>query len=374
MEISRMILIGVIVLMAFVTVASAYGGYANPSVLPAAALIAMIFPGMVLLDIATAVILIFTSRKLAVVLGVALLLSLPSILIYSPVNFHRALTPKEKERSFTLMTYNTYYYGDYTNAGLDTIEPNRTVELILKENPDILVMQEAVRIKEWDKHGITRAQADSIDRRYPYFFYEPKYDQMLYSKFPVMRVVADERLSNSATMISYRFAIEGRLLTLYNVHLQSIGLTPEDKTLYKELTSGSASGAELQQVRNTLFAKLYSAFRQRAFQARMIRDLVESKSGNVIVCGDFNDVPGCYAIRTIMGHDMHDAFVDAGMGPSISYRAGRFYFRIDQTLYRGDFRAVDSRRVAAGLSDHYPILTTFVWDEPSPIKQPLNTQ
>ena len=377
---SVMLLTAVSVMLAMVTVFSAYGGYFNPDTLPAAALAAMLLPGLVIIDVVAMILLFFMCRKLVWVFVVALALSLPSLVVYCPIHFKRHLTPEQQHRSFTVMTYNIYHMVDFTNKnGNNTVTPpNPSIQVIIDNNPDIVCIQEVGNPATDTYVGFTQAQADTLSRRYPYILYTREAGLMLMSKVPVTRIISLDRLSDTAISAGYRFNINGRLLSLYSVHLQSIGLSPEDKALYHDITDARTSTHEIQKVRSQLFSKLYFAFQERADQARFLRSQVEEHRGNVIVCGDFNDVPGCYALRTIMGDDMHDAFVEAGTGPSVTYRAGRFYFRIDQILYRGAFRAFNTHRVCEGLSDHYPLMTTFVWDEPSiveenkEIEKPLN--
>ena len=67
-----------------------------------------------------------------------------------------------------------------------------------------------------------------------------------------------------------------------------------------------------------------------------------------------------------MDGDMKDAYAENAFGPTITYHGNRFYFRIDQVLYKGDMKAVDIERGDIESSDHYPLLTTFVFDGNSP--------
>ncbi len=360
------ILTAVSVFMAFITLMSAYGGVCNPAELPVGALLAMVFPLMILLDAILVVLLFFLRRRLVAVIGVAVIASIPTILRYAPLNPHHTLTAEEEKRSFTLLTYNAFFYLDYQTSGKNTPAPNLTVKQLLDSDADIICLQEAKFAIPYDNLGVTDQMVDSLKRRYPYRFNES--DITLYSKFPVTRVLGFEEMSPTAMFISYRLNIRGRLVDIYNVHLQSIGLSPEDKELYHSLTEGETSRHEIGKVRRQLFSKLYNAFECRADQAQVLRNLLEQRHGNVILCGDFNDVPGCYALRTLMSAGMHDAFADGGFGPSVTYRAGRFYFRIDHILYRGNLRAVNTERLKGGQSDHYPVMTTFIWDEPSPVE------
>ena len=59
-----------------------------------------------------------------------------------------------------------------------------------------------------------------------------------------------------------------------------------------------------------------------------------------------------------MGDDLHDAYADAAFGPTITYHENRFYFRIDQILYRGpEILSIDRGNCKS--SDHYPMIATF---------------
>ena len=366
-DVGDFLLTAAVVLLAFATVISGYGGYVNPSVIPAAALVAMMFPVFMLLSVATLVALIIVRRRLALVPVVSILLSLPSLLVYCPLNFGHAPSEKEASRSFKVMTYNALNWTDYSYEGLDTVTPNASVQLVLDADPDILCLQECSG-PTLHTPGVTPGLLDEFFKRYPYVERVPTSSLTIYSKFPITRLVDNDRFSETADYACYRLNVRGRLLTLYNVHLQSIGLSPEDKALYREITDGRTEVGEINRVRDNIFSKLYAAFINRSRQAQSLRSFVDNRKGDIIVCGDFNDIPGCYAVREVKGSDMSDAFYDAGTGPSVSYRAGRFYFRIDHMLYRGDFHAINSQRIRGGLSDHYPIITTFVWDEPSKLE------
>ncbi len=47
--------------------------------------------------------------------------------------------------------------------------------------------------------------------------------------------------------------------------------------------------------------------------------------GNVIVCGDFNDVPGCRALRILESAGLTDAYAELGLGPTITFNASHFF-------------------------------------------------
>lgn len=148
------------------------------------------------------------------------------------------------------------------------------------------------------------------------------------------------------------------------MHLQSIGLNDDDKELFRDLTEGEVEGRrKMSRVKHQLLGKLSHAFKERAKQARLLRSQIDSIGiENVIVAGDFNDIPGCFALRELCRDDFRNAFTDAGCGPTITYHANRFYFHIDHVVYRGNMKAIGYRRGNCPNSDHYPVTVTFRWD------------
>ena len=55
----------------------------------------------------------------------------------------------------------------------------------------------------------------------------------------------------------------------------------------------------MKEVKSKLLTKLATAFKIRAVQAHAARSVIDSIGGPFIVAGDFNDIPGCYAMRVI---------------------------------------------------------------------------
>lgn len=351
------------VFLAMVTIMSAYGGMVDPDYYPAMALLAMAFPLLVALNIVNLIILGVIRSRLFTVPLAAILISLPPLLNFSPVNVTPKLTPEDEANTFTLLTFNCLHWDEYNSREVPTV-PNPSVEYVLNSGADLVCLQEAAPVSVSVRRGITPAQRDSMDSIYPYQVVESLFPGLaLYSKYPVTRVVLQDSIGGTSVAQAYRISIRGHLLTLINVHLQSLSLTPEDKNLYNEMTHARTKEGDISKMRDQVFSKLYAAYRLRALQSRLIRQVVDERHGNIIVCGDFNDVPGCYAIRTILQNDMHDAYAEAAFGPTYTYNKNRFYFRIDHILYKGDMKCVGIERGEDVISDHYPLLSTFLWTD-----------
>ena len=188
------------------------------------------------------------------------------------------------------------------------------------------------------------------------------------SKFPVTPVhldVSSQERGNFCDAAAYVVDVEGRRLALFNVHMQSYSLTANDKAAYRDLTR-LRPDEDIHELRNTLLYKLEVAAMRRSKQAHTLARYIEYYGGeNVVLCGDFNDVPGCYTLRTLADTGMREVWPEVAFGPTWTYNANRFFFRIDHLMWRGAFRPVDIRRPHVPYSDHYPLVTTFVWDADS---------
>ncbi|MCM1137284.1 MAG: endonuclease/exonuclease/phosphatase family protein [Muribaculum sp.] len=358
------IAVGLNVMVAFLTIFSAYGGMVNPEKMVFASIFAMLLPMFLACGVGLLVLNILFWRKLAPVLILSWLLALPPLLEYSPLNLiPKKLTAEEKTRTFLLLTYNVLHFWDF-RGNIPNESENMTLDYILSTNADIVSLQEAESIKGAQK--VTQKQLREINRRYPFQYKNVAKQLSILSKYPVKHLDVQLPDCLKAHVACFRLNVMGDTIYLFNVHLESIGLRPEDKKLYMQLYDAKAGRdvkEEITEVKSHLIGKLAKAFRRRAIQAHALRSVIDSIGGNVIVAGDFNDIPGCYALRTIAGDDFKSAFSERGFGPTITYHGDRFYFRIDHVLYRGNFDAVRIRRARIPSSDHYPLLTTFLIDE-----------
>lgn len=342
------------------TLLAGYGGYINPDKFALAQLANMTFPGWIVLTLILLAVNLFIRKKLAWLSVAVLVACIGPILTISPLNFtSRSLSTDDESRTFTLLTYNVYNFRD--NQGVNPEWGNRTLSYILSTDADIVCLQESSNLNGVGK----KAQRDSINSRYPYRLYSSRSGEVLLSKYHVTEVDTPQPDWGSGSFCAYDVEVEGHEVTVVNCHLQSIGLTDDDKELYRELTDKelrNPSRSELSKVKNGIVTKLLAAFRIRAQQARYIKEFLATRKGNVILVGDFNDVPGSYAYRTIKSDGLKDAYSECAFGPTVTYNDNRFYFRIDQMLYRGDLEAVRIKRGDLRSSDHYPLFATFLWD------------
>ena len=337
-------------------IASAWGGTVNPNSFVFAAGLALMFPIFLALMVVAVVATLIWFRKLAVINIIAVLLCGSQILSYIPLNFMRASETEIAESRDCLLKVLSFNVYGFTTYGSENHEgENPTMDYILNTDADILLLQEA---DGFAMHRVADEQILQLDSLYQYSDITHR-GMAIYSKYPIEVVPVSVTDKAQLDLLRYDVTLPGgRLLHLFNVHMQSIGLTADDKHLYEEMTSGETP-IDTDKIRFGLLSKLAAAFRSRANQAEEIRCALDSVSGDVILAGDFNDVPGSYACLTVQGDDMKDAYRQSGLGPAITYHANRFYFRIDHMFYRGALVPIRAERGDCTSSDHYPLISIF---------------
>ena len=353
------------ILTAIVLLVSAYSGWIDPRTWAWPAVLGLAFPIVMagVLLVAVLCLLLRQWRALAI-LSLAVLLAWPAIKLHMPLKGSKEASPQET--TFRVMTYNV--------AGFEELEA-KTMRYILAQDADFVMLQETswgpMDFTDLPQHVDLR---EELEQKYPYHS-QGYHDLAILSKLPYT-VYNDTTLkqglgSPDDVGSEYHFyakafdlKVAGMPLRIVNVHLQSIGLSHDDKELYKKLTRNELEGrSDMSQVRHSILSKLAGAFRRRAGEAEQLRTFLNDSTmpANVIVCGDFNDTPGSNCYRTVRGKDFNDAFAECGRWPTFTFNRDRFYFKIDHILYRGGLQAMDYRCDRSGGSDHYPQLVTFAF-------------
>lgn len=340
---------------------SAYSGNISPQQSGFATILNMSFPLWILLNVINLAIDLLMWRWLAIVPVAAFAATIVPVLNFSPLNItSQGVKSNEKDLAFTVLNYNVMDFID--NQDKYPNDCNRTISYILSTDADIVCLQECEYLQPLAKYHVTESQIDSLKTRYPYRVIG-HHGQATLSKYPFTNINLGLSRLYSGDITAHLVEMNNQTITLFNVHLRSLRFNQDDRDAYLEFTDiNSSNDTDLSRLL-PLRDKLYQAAQHRARQANIIRAYLDQAGGNAIVCGDFNDVPNCYAIRTISGDSMNDAYAENAFGPTITFNANRFYFRIDHVLYSGSLKAVDIERGDIPSSDHYPLLTTFVWQQ-----------
>lgn len=251
-----------------------------------------------------------------------------------------------------MLSYNTWNFGNQTE---DDEGHNICLQYIQEQDADIVCLQEAM--PNWKN----QQQIDSILK--PMYAYQdttihPKGGNclMLLSKYPILSKELIPYESTGNMSVAYRLKIKGKVVLVINNHLETTGLSLEDRRQFKNLVVGKLQVDTAEETSKLLVVKLAEATRKRAPEAEAVAEYVKHhKSMSTILCGDFNDGPISYAHRTI-AKNLTDCYIASG-----NYRyqlsSWRIFVRIDNIMCSDDWEPyecyVDNK---TAVSDHYPII------------------
>lgn len=331
-----------------------------------APLVYMFSPYMMIFGIILIIISLFWCKRLALAGTLLMATCLPQALAFCPLHFSRTIVDESiSTDTFSVMSFNAYYFNSFKTPSRDSIAVNDATLAILEADPDIVVIQEGVTYDIFENHRLKNLSpelSEQIRTLYPYRHYSS--DAMgILSKYPFKTApMPNYNPSGQMSFIveRYDFQIGDSVLNLYNLHLQSLFLSTAELGIIARIAGGNAE--QIKRTRGDLMNKIKFAYRRRAQQAEVVRALVDSVASKpVIVCGDFNDVPECWAVRTIAGDNYKDVYAASGLGPAASYRKYNLYFRIDQMLCSESLKPLGSKVLRKGESDHFPLFTLFTF-------------
>lgn len=203
--------------------------------------------------------------------------------------------------------------------------------VLLAEKPDILCFQERphTNLLAWDT--IKAAFPD-----YPYTAINSREDEVLnlaiLSRWPVSGLKEFYFPESYNKIIQADIQIGKQTIRLFNVHLQTTGVTP---------------GME----RKNVIQIMQKHALKRNKQAQLLHEAIQSSPYPVLVCGDFNDVPSSFAY-TQVSQGLRDCFKEAGYGWGNTYQSLGNLFRIDYMLCSKQSVVTDYNLISNSWSDH----------------------
>ncbi len=331
--------------------------YISPlrTVLPS--LIGIAFPVILLSNVlCLACWMLIKKWKIAITIGVALMLCNKPITTFFPLHINTSTVP---ENSLKVLSYNVM--GFLKEARRDSDHP--LLEYIAETDADIVCLQEYM-ISKTGKSLLTQEDVNKILHKYPYqsitgLEYSGKYHTYglaCFSKYPITSTrefTFDSSYNGSA---AYTLDVDGENYLIVNNHLESNKISSSDKKLYGDLLVKRDSHT-LNKVTSNIKKRLGRGYTKRALQVQTLSDYVNQQEyDKLIICGDFNDTPISYAYKKMRG-DLNDAYASTGFGPGITYYEDFFLFRIDYILHSKNLKAHKTTVDRIKLSDHYPVLT-----------------
>lgn len=326
------------IIAAFLLLISFVLPYVPPKSFPTLSLLSLIVSPLILMNI---LFFVYYAIRLKRKLIISLIVLMIAYLHFNPFfEFSSENNSADYNNTLHILSYNVRLFNAYEK------NPSKDVSIIISEilniqQPDVICIQEYYNDNKMDFSG------------YPYSFIHFNdgkgiFGHAIFSKYPLLNKGAfDFKDSNNNTI--YVDIVKGDdTLRIYNLHLQSLGITP-----------GVISWQEGK--KDKLIKRISRTF---IIQQQQMEDILDHKNTSpnpVLLCGDFNNTRFSYVYRRLRG-DMKDAFVECGNGIGTTYLFDSYPMRIDFILVSKELDVVKFETVKKSFSDHYPVSATVGWD------------
>ena len=257
-------------------------------------------------------------------------------------------------RNFDLYNYNKDWSFNFENR-------NKIFEFIKDNGADIICLQEIVYLTKGPFRTIDSIlkiqKANQVSLKYSTSCKGQYFGMVTFSRFPIINQGEVSFVSSKFNSCIYSdIKVNNDTFRVYNVHLESIHLEPQDIQFAEEIgTSDNLKDKNLFKKKSKrIVSFLKKAFIIRAVQARSVRDHIAHSPYPVILCGDFNDTPLSYAYHTI-SDNLDDAFVESGFGLGKTYITTFPMLKIDFILHGKQLESYGFHVSHVKYSDHYPV-------------------
>jgi endonuclease/exonuclease/phosphatase family metal-dependent hydrolase len=182
-----------------------------------------------------------------------------------------------------------------------------------------------------------------------------KTGQAIFSKYPIFNQ-GDFKIPEAGNNIIYADIRKGKdTLRVYNIHLQSIKISPDVSEMQDNVEVINKSKSQ------RLFNRIRDAFKKQQQQAAILVKHKNNCPYPMMVCGDMNNSPFSYVYRNIKG-DLYDCFEEAGNGFGQTYKFKYYPARIDYIFADKKLKVKSFTSFAQfEYSDHFPVMTRLAF-------------
>ena len=252
------------------------------------------------------------------------------------------------DKDFVVMSYNVRLLNLFNWIPGDNVAQD-ILHFVNENNPDVLCIQEYS----------TSAKIDL--KIYPYSSIFMKGNkirtgQAIFSKFPIVNEgeLAFPESNNNAIFADVKIGKD--LVRVYNIHLQSIKISPDVKEINENVEGINQEKSQI------IFNRISEAFKKQQQQGEIIMNHKKSCKYPIVICGDMNNSAFSYVYRSIKGN-MQDCFEEAGSGFGQTYNFKYYPARIDYIFADSKMRVKSFTNFPDFVnSDHLPVMTRLALD------------
>ena len=329
-------------ILAGVTIAGAFVGNAAPDSFKFMPFIGLMLPILLLANLASVIYWTIRWRCWVFIPLIAIFSnwSYISCVIQSSF-FSPASAPMVKMNAYTpgILTVATYNVDafNHEHTGYSCKE---IASYMRNLQADILCFQE---FGINDEFGVDSIAAVLSDWPYYYIPISPEGKHLLqlavFSRYPIKEENLIVYPDSKNCSLWCDIEINGRIIRLFNNHLQTTEVSQNKRKLEKGLRTDDSQRVERAAL--GLIDGLHENFRKRAVQANTLKQLIAASPYPTIICGDFNSLPSSYVYHTVKGDKLQDGFQTSGHGYMYTFKFFKHLLRIDYILHSPELNSTD---------------------------------
>lgn len=316
-------------------------GYTNPSEVKFVALFSLTTAFAIVANLFFIFYWLFLSKKkLRFVLSlITLVLCKGVVLTVFGLNFFSENDMALREGTLRLMTWNVHGMDIFTSRKNDDYV-KKMYDYIQWKDADILCLQEFPDKKH--DSVVIKPYAKTVMEKGGYKDYRYQFDNTLgttiylgtsvFSKYPLQNFKAYQLAEYIYLLQSDVKLSDNNIVRMFFVHLNTFGLSDVDKAYIEEVRKRNTDIKTDLGKSRTFIGKFNYAFEKRAKEVDSARKIIAKSPYPVLICGDFNDMPGSYTYMNMRG-DLKDAFLEKGKGLGRTYNQILPTIRIDHLFY-----------------------------------------
>ncbi|WP_181304036.1 endonuclease/exonuclease/phosphatase family protein [Rufibacter sp. XAAS-G3-1] len=333
--------------------------YVSPSVFWVASLVALAYPGLLLVNMLFVLYwLLIKSRALFISLF-AILIGFDNLRSQIQLNLFKTEVPTNAQK-LRVLSFNARLFDLYEWTGNPRTR-DKIFEMVREEAPNILCFQEFYTSNRPGRNNLDTLlllqKATNSHVAYTETLRESDHWGIAtFSTYPVVNkgnILFHEETNNLCIFTDLKVGED--TVRVYNVHFQSNRFKREDYEFLGNPNAKPSNDEKIIASRN-IIRRLQVGATKRARQVKVVADHIESSPYPVIVCGDFNDPPASFTYNKI-SKGLEDAFGESGWGLGNTYNGLFSVLRIDYLLHDPRMVGTGYKTIRKNLSDHYAIVS-----------------
>jgi len=340
---------------------SCLSGKLNPTIWWPIALSGLAFPMLLIIAVVSGIIWLFIKPKLSLFCLIAIIISIPNILVTFPIQF---TNDNEAENSTTLriLTWNVNLLN-YSAPDTETAirENGKIFSKLRQVNADVICLQEFFTAVIPDKtYNFIDSIRNSLD--YPYFYFSrdyPKFDEKFFSGTLILskyKIIDSNKFdfpnSIPGSIIKASIQFQNDTIDIVSSRFLHISFGSGDNT---DLKNGYKTQGKLPQS----ISRLKHVYADKVSQVKKLQEVLDNCKHPSIFAGDLNDVPTSYVYNNVK-RNMKDVWLQKGMGAGPTFKFITNTIRIDFIFSDRSFDVKKTNRIISSASDHYGVFSDLL--------------